>query len=75
MHELDLTYHKKGSKASVFSINKALRSMEGGLRFSIGFFPETFIETSFLAAAMMRCCGPQYLFNCLLTVFIYSKFT
>ena len=75
MHKLDLTFHKKGSKSSIFAVNKALRSIEGGLRFSLGFFAGMFVETSFLAAAIWRCCGKLYLFNCLLTIAFYCKYT
>jgi hypothetical protein len=36
--DLDLYYHKQGSKNTVFEINRALRSLDQGLRFFLGFF-------------------------------------
>jgi ABC-type multidrug transport system fused ATPase/permease subunit len=38
LHELDLNYHKAGSKNTVFGINRALRSLDMGLRFLMGLF-------------------------------------
>ena len=37
MHTLDLNFHKASSKNTVFGINRALRSIESGLRFAVGF--------------------------------------
>ncbi len=38
LHKLDLNYHKSSSKNTVFGINRALRSIDSGLRFFLGFF-------------------------------------
>ena len=37
MHTLDLNFHKASSKNTVFGINRALRSVESGMRFAVGF--------------------------------------
>lgn len=38
LHTLDASFHKISSKNIVFGINRAIRSIEPGLRFTIGFF-------------------------------------
>ena len=38
MLQLDLSFHRKGSRASTFAINKAIRTTEQGLLFFLGFF-------------------------------------
>ena len=38
LHDLDLTYHRAGSKNTVFGINRALKSLDQGLRFFLGLF-------------------------------------
>lgn len=75
LHSLDLKFHKKGSRGSIFAINKALRSMEQGLRFTLGFFSGMVVETVFLGAALGAFCGPVYLGNMAVTLAAYVAFT
>ena len=44
LHSLDLNYHKTSSKNTVFAINRALRSIDSGLRFTLGFFTPVAVE-------------------------------
>ena len=44
LHNLDINFHKTSSKNTVFAINRALRSIESGLRFSLGFFTPVAVE-------------------------------
>jgi ABC-type transport system involved in Fe-S cluster assembly fused permease/ATPase subunit len=75
LHSLDLTYHKSSSKNTVFAINRAIRSIDSGLRFSLGFFTPVAIEFLLLCAMMQFYCGPKYLANMLITLGLYTTFT
>jgi ABC-type transport system involved in Fe-S cluster assembly fused permease/ATPase subunit len=44
LHDLDLYFHKISSKNTVFAVNKALRSIESGMRFTLGFFTPVLFE-------------------------------
>ena len=50
LHSLDLSFHKTSSKNTVFAINRALRSIDSGLRFTLGFFTPIAIEF------LLLCC-------------------
>lgn len=75
MHTLDLNFHKASSKNTVFGINRALRSIESGLRFSIGFAAPIAFEFVLLCGMLQFYCGPLYLFNMLATLGLYARFT
>lgn len=75
LHALDLTFHKTSSKNTVFAINRALRSIDSGLRFSLGFFVPVAIEFVLLCGMLQFYCGPKYLANMLLTLGFYTLFT
>lgn len=75
LHELDLNYHKIESRNSVFAINRALRSIESGLRYFLGFFSGMVVEFGFLSFALGAYCGPLYLANMVATFFAYLKYT
>jgi ABC-type transport system involved in Fe-S cluster assembly fused permease/ATPase subunit len=72
---LDLAFHKTSSKNTVFAINRALRSIESGLRFGLGFFTPIAIEFFLLCGMLQFYCGPKYLGNMLFTLSIYTLFT
>jgi ABC-type transport system involved in Fe-S cluster assembly fused permease/ATPase subunit len=73
---LDMSFHKNSnSKAKVFAINRALRSMETGLRFFLGFFSGTLVETAFLSFAIGSSLGPLYLLNSSAMLYFYVKYT
>jgi ABC-type transport system involved in Fe-S cluster assembly fused permease/ATPase subunit len=50
MHNLDLNFHRTNSKNTVFAIQRAVKSLESGLRFSMGFFIP-------IAAEFFLLCG------------------
>jgi len=52
MHTLDLNFHKVSSKNVVFEVNRALRSIESGLRFSIGMFAPIGFEFALLCGML-----------------------
>ena len=75
MHQLDFNFHKSSSKNVVFGINRALRSVESGLRFGIGFISPILFEFILLCGMLQFYCGTLYLVNMLGTLAIYTKFT
>ena len=75
LHSLDLNFHKASSKNTVFAINRAIRSIETGLRFTLGFFSPIAFEFVLLCSMLQFYCGPQYLFNMLFTLGLYTKFS
>ena len=75
LHDLDLSYHKASSKNTVFGINRALRSIDSGMRFILGFFAQMAVEFVFLCVALGFHCGPSYLLNMLVTFTVYTMFT
>lgn len=75
MHQLDLNFHKASSKNVIFGINNALRSVESGLRFSIGFLSPILFEFILLCGMLQFYCGPMYLANMIATLALYTKFS
>jgi len=75
LHALDLTFHKLSTKNTVFSINRAIRSIETGMRFAIGFFMPVFAEFIVLSGALYFYCGPLYLLNMMATLTLYTTFS
>lgn len=75
MQSLDIDFHKTSSKNTVFAINRAIRSIENGLRFTLGFATPIVIEFLMLCCMLNFFCGPKYLGNMLFTLAIYTYFT
>ena len=75
LHSLDLNFHKTSSKNTTFAINRALRSIESGMRFALGFFTPVFVEFILLCGMLQFYCGPQYLANMVLTLGLYTYFS
>ena len=75
LHSLDLNFHKTSSKNTTFAINRALRSIESGMRFALGFFTPVFVEFILLCGMLQFYCGPQYLANMMLTLGLYTYFS
>jgi ABC-type bacteriocin/lantibiotic exporter with double-glycine peptidase domain len=75
LHSLDLNYHKTSSKNTVFAINRALRSIDSGLRFTLGFFTPVAVEFLLLCFMLQFYCGPKYLGNMLFTLGLYTLYT
>jgi len=57
LHALDMNFHKVSSKNTVFGINRAIRSIESGLRFIIGFFSPIALEFCMLTSILWGYCG------------------
>lgn len=75
LHSLDLNFHKTSSKNTVFAINRAIRSIESALRFTLGFFTPVAVEFLLLCGMLQFYCGPKYLFNMLVTLGLYTYFS
>lgn len=75
LHSLDLSFHKTSSKNTVFAINRALRSIDSGVRFSLGFATPLALEFFFLCGVMQFYCGSKYLGNMLFTLGAYTYYT
>lgn len=75
LHNLDLNYHKVSTRNSIFAINRALRSIESGLRYFLGFFSGMAVEFSLLCVALGTNFGPIYMLNLIGTFFAYIVYT
>lgn len=75
LHQLDLNFHKVSSKNTVFGINRAIRSIESGLRFTIGFFMPIAFEFFLLCGMMWGYCGTPYIVNMLITLGAYTQYS
>tara|TARA_B110000285_G_C14976901_1_gene539420 strand:+ start:357 stop:929 length:573 start_codon:yes stop_codon:yes gene_type:complete len=75
LHELDMNFHKVSSKNTVFGINRAIRSIESGLRFAIGFFTPIAFEFLLLTGMLWGYCGAPYMLNMMLTLGLYTKYS
>lgn len=75
MHALDIYFHKISSKNTVFAINKAIRSIESVLRFTLGFFTPVAFEFLLLCGTLQFYCGTPYLANILVTLSLYTIFS
>lgn len=75
LHTLDISFHKVSSKNIVFGVNRAIRSIEPGLRFTIGFFSPIAFEFILLCGMLQFYCGPLYLANMLATLGLYTEFS
>lgn len=75
LHNLDLNYHKTSSKNTVFGINRAVRSIESALRFTLGFATPIVVEFSLLCFMVGFYLGPVYLTNMLITLGCYAYYS
>jgi ABC-type transport system involved in Fe-S cluster assembly fused permease/ATPase subunit len=75
LHALDIYFHKISSKNTVFAINKAIRSIESVLRFTLGFFTPVAFEFLLLCGTLQFYCGTPYLLNMLVTLSLYTVFS
>lgn len=72
---LDMNFHKISSKNTVFGVSRAIRSIESGMRFGVGFFAPIAFEFLLLCGMLGAYCGPAYLGNMILTLGLYTKFS
>ena len=75
LHNLDLNFHKTSSKNTVFAINRALKSLESAMRFTLGFATPIVIEFFLLCGMLNFYCGPKYLGNMMLTLAAYTYYS
>ena len=75
LHSLDLNFHKTSSKNTVFAINRAIRSIESGLRFSLGFASPIAVEFVLLCTMLGVYVGPSYLAMTLTTLGLYTYYS
>ncbi|CDW83458.1 metal abc transporter permease [Stylonychia lemnae] len=75
LHELDIYFHKVSSKNTVFAINRAIRSIESALRFTLGFFAPVGFEFVLLCGTFQLYFGFPYLANMLVTLGFYTILT
>jgi hypothetical protein len=75
LHDLDLNYHRQGSKNTVFKINRALRSLDTTCIFVLGFFAPVVVEFGLLAGALLTQCGLKYLVNMSVMLVGYAWYT
>ena len=75
LHSLDLNFHKTSSKNTVFTINRAIRSIESGLRFTLGFASPIAVEFVLLCTMLGVYVGPQYLALTLTTLGLYTYYS
>ena len=73
--KLDLNFHKISSKNTVFGVSRAIRSIESGMRFAVGFFAPIAFEFLLLCGMLGFYCGPLYLGNMILTFALYAQFS
>lgn len=60
------------SKNTVFGITRAIRSVDSGLRFTLGFFTPIGFEFILLSGMLWGYCGFPYLLNMLVTLGVYT---
>lgn len=72
---MDLNFHKSSSKNTVFAINRAVRSIESAMRFTLGFFTPVAVEFLMLCGMLSIYCGPKYLVNMLFTLGCYTYYS
>ena len=72
---LDLNFHKISSKNTVFSVSRAIRSIEQGMRFFAGFFAPIAFEFLLLSGMLGLYCGPIYLANMILTFALFAQYS
>lgn len=75
LFDLDVNYHKQNSKSEVFKMNRAIRSVDTGLRFTLGFFAPVVVEFALLIGALWFSCGGKYLANMMVTLAAYVQYT
>lgn len=75
LHHLDIYFHKISSKNTIFAINKAVKSCENALRFTLGFFMPVAFEFVLLSGTLLFYCGAPYMANMMLTFVVYTAFS
>jgi ATP-binding cassette, subfamily B (MDR/TAP), member 7 len=75
LQNLDMDFHKTSSKNTVFAVQRAMRSIETGLRFTLGFFTPVAVEFFLLCGVLSFYCGPKYLLNMMATLGFYTYFS
>jgi ABC transporter ATM len=72
---LDLSFHRSGTRDTLYATSRAIRNLEAGLRFMISHLVPTFIEFVMLGGVLSAYCGVKYALDIFVTVGIYTWFT
>jgi len=72
---LDLSFHRSGTRNTLYATSRAVRNLEAGLRFMISHLVPTFIEFVMLGGLLSVYCGVKYALDIFITVGIYTCFT
>ena len=75
IHSLDLTFHRAGTRNTLYAVSRALRNVESGLRFLLSHLTPTIVEFAMLGGMLSVYCGAKYAVDILITVALYSGFT
>jgi ABC-type transport system involved in Fe-S cluster assembly fused permease/ATPase subunit len=75
VHELDLSFHRAGTRGSLYAISRSIRNLESGLRFLLSNLTPTVVELGMLGTMLAIYCGPKYSLNIFITVSLYTWFT
>ena len=70
-----MLFHKTSTKNTLFAVNKAIESIDNGIRFMIGFLTPIVVEFSLVSAMIWFYFGPVYLGNVGVMLFLYTYFT
>lgn len=72
---MDLFFHRSDTRGTLYATSRALRSLEGGLRFALSHIAPVFIEFVMLGGMLSVYCGVKYALNIFITVAFYTWFT
>lgn len=72
---LDLSFHRSGTRGTLYATSRAVRNLETGLRFILSHLTPTFIEFVMLGGMLSVYCGIKYAADIFVTVAIYTWFT
>eukprot|EP00826_Nyctotherus_ovalis_P016404 TRINITY_DN14745_c0_g3_i2.p2 TRINITY_DN14745_c0_g3~~TRINITY_DN14745_c0_g3_i2.p2 ORF type:complete len:161 (-),score=21.62 TRINITY_DN14745_c0_g3_i2:132-614(-) len=72
---LDLSFHRSGTRGTLYATSRAVRSLEAGLRFMLSHVAPVFIEFVMLGGMLSMYCGVKYAVNIFVTVAFYTWFT
>lgn len=75
IHNLDLSFHRSGTRNTMYATSRAIRNLETGLRFILSHMTPTLIEFIMLGGMLSVFCGAKYTIDIFVTVGIYAWFT
>jgi len=75
IHNLDLSFHRSGTRNTLYATSRAVRNVESGLRFILSHLTPTLVEFVMLGGMLSIYCGAKYAVDIVITVGAYSWFT